>query len=228
VRHNRVRHLLEGLLSPVVEVRDILSDSEARPGDVTLPNWSGGRPLAIDVAVTSPFSVFGMRSENPADSYSDVYKHGKYDKKFRGNSCMFAGLVMETTGGLSQEATSLLKAVFRFGSKRQNIQHCVYAGRAWARLSCNLQTSVAQQILCRIDGWALQPRRTRLSPTSPGSSSSGPTMACAALAPPAAPAVCSPALCSSSALPEPTVHRGASSSPVSPVGLTNPVVSERD
>ena len=35
----------EGLLSPVVELRNILSDSERRPGDV-MPNWSGGRPLA--------------------------------------------------------------------------------------------------------------------------------------------------------------------------------------
>ena len=77
VRHNRVRDLLarfcdEGLLSPVVELRNILSDSDHRPGDVTLPNWSGGRPLAIDVAVTSPFSVAGMHSQEPADTYSEL------------------------------------------------------------------------------------------------------------------------------------------------------------
>ena len=70
VRHNRVRDLLarfcsEGLLSPVVELRNILSESGHRPGDVTVPNWRDGRPLAIDVAVTSPFSGLGH-----ADSYS--------------------------------------------------------------------------------------------------------------------------------------------------------------
>jgi hypothetical protein len=58
------------------------------------------------------------------------------------------------TGGLSQEALSLLKSIFRFAAA--NIQHCVYVGRAWARLSCNLQTSVAQAILNRIDGSVYQ------------------------------------------------------------------------
>src|SRR5579872_6109280 len=137
------------VLSPVVELRNILSDSDHRPGDVTLPNWSGGRPLAIDVAVTSPFSVAGMHSQEPADTYSELRKHNKNQRKFRGKWCMFSALVLEATGELSQEALSLLKAVF---------QHCVSAGRAWARLSCNLQTSVAQAILCRMDGRVIHPR----------------------------------------------------------------------
>src|SRR6185369_15227957 len=100
-RHNRVRDLFarfctEGLLSPVVELRNIFQKSDHRPGDVTLPNWTGGRPLAVDVAVTSPFSAFGMRSENPADSYSHVYKHGKFQRPFRGKWCLFSALVIES------------------------------------------------------------------------------------------------------------------------------------
>ena len=86
------------------ELRNILAESKHRLGRVTLPNWRDGRPLAIDVAVTSPFSAFGMRSLHPADSYSDTYKHKKFQPRFRGKWCMFAALVMESTGGLSQEA----------------------------------------------------------------------------------------------------------------------------
>ena len=161
VRHNRVRDLLarfcgEGLLSPIIECKNLLSSSAHRPGDVTIPNWHAGRPLAIDVAVTSPFNLFGMRTEDPADSYGLINKHRKYDRRFRGREPIFAALVLESTGGLSQEALSLLKSVFRFASRRQNVQHCVYVGRAWARLSCNLQTSVAQSILNRIDGSVYQ------------------------------------------------------------------------
>jgi hypothetical protein len=154
-------------LSPEVERRNIFSDSKHRPGDVTLPNWTGGRPLAIDVAVTSPFSAAGLRATEPAEAYSHTHKHGKFQSRFRGKSCLFAALVMESTGGLTEEALSLLKAIYRFGSKQQNVQHSVYAGRAWARLSCNLQTSVAQAILCRIDGWELQ---RRVAPRSLGTS----------------------------------------------------------
>ena len=60
--------------------------SEHRPGDVTLPNWIG-RPLAVDVAVTSPFSCAGMRAADPADRYSEVNKHGRARKLFRDGLC---------------------------------------------------------------------------------------------------------------------------------------------
>src|SRR4051812_9137552 len=61
-RHNRLRNLLdkictEGMLSPVMEKKGILGDAPGRrPGDVTVPVWSGGKGLAIDVAVTCPFA----------------------------------------------------------------------------------------------------------------------------------------------------------------------------
>ena len=66
VRHNRVRNLVanicrEGLLSPVVEMKNLLTSTARRPGDIVLPNWSNGRPLAVDVAVTSPFTINGMK-----------------------------------------------------------------------------------------------------------------------------------------------------------------------
>jgi hypothetical protein len=58
VRHNRVRDLVdkfarEGHLSPVMEKKGILGDAPGRrPGDVSIPLWSEGKGLAIDVAVT--------------------------------------------------------------------------------------------------------------------------------------------------------------------------------
>jgi hypothetical protein len=62
VRHNRVRNLVnhycvEAMLSPIMEKQGILGPTTGRrPGDVTIPSWSGGDGLAIDVAITSPFS----------------------------------------------------------------------------------------------------------------------------------------------------------------------------
>ncbi len=63
-----------------------------RPGDVTIPVWRANKGLAIDVAVTSPFNLFGMRTEDSADSYGLVYKHRKYDRIFRGKEPIFAAL----------------------------------------------------------------------------------------------------------------------------------------
>ena len=59
IRHNALRNLVnaiasDGVLNPVLEKKGILGPTSGRrPGDVTIPDWSGN-PLAIDVAVTCP------------------------------------------------------------------------------------------------------------------------------------------------------------------------------
>ena len=86
-------------MSPVLEKEGILGETSGRrPGDVTIPIWRGGKGLAVDVAVTSPFSVVGLRSASPADSY-EHRKHRKYDVGFFGTGFEFCTLVLETTGG---------------------------------------------------------------------------------------------------------------------------------
>ena len=144
----------EALLAPILEKSNILGPSDdRRPGDVTLRLWKNGKGLAIDVAVTSPFTSSGVHLKEPAESYAKNNKHARYDKGFEGTDFFFCPLILETTGGLNAEGTSVLKQIFRFGSRRLNLIHSVYAGRAWARLSCNLQSSVAQAILTRTCAW---------------------------------------------------------------------------
>jgi len=59
---------------------------------------------------------------------------------------VFGALVLESTGAVNEEGARILKQIFRFAATKQNTQLSVYVGRAWARLSCNLQTSVSQAI----------------------------------------------------------------------------------
>ena len=159
VRHNRIRNLLdrvchEGLLEPQLEKKGILGPTSGRrPGDVTLPIWADGKGLAIDVAVTSPYSVAGLRSSSPADNYATNHKHSKYESGFVGSGFSFCAMVFETTGGVCEEGSGVLKQIFRFAARNRGTTLSVYAGRAWARLSCNLQTSVSQAILNRVSGF---------------------------------------------------------------------------
>ena len=111
--------------------------------------WQNSMGLAVDVAVTCPFSKTNLTAEEPAEKY-EVRKHTSYDAGFKGTDWRFCALIFETTGGIGEEGQSFLKQLFRFAARQQNQKLCVYAGRAWARLSCNLQTSVAQQILHRV------------------------------------------------------------------------------
>jgi hypothetical protein len=173
VRHNSVRNLVDriatdGLLSPIMEKKGILGPTSGRrPGDVTIPIWTGGKSLAIDVAVTSPFTLGHLRLSSPCEDYADRQKHQKYDDSFRSQPYLFAALVLETTGAINQEGEEVLRQIFRFAAKRLGREFSSFCGRAWARLSCNLQRSVSQAILSRIDGQAgahydLCPRPTQL------------------------------------------------------------------
>ena len=108
--------------------------------------------MAIDVAVTCPFASHNVSMESPCENYADKKKHRKYDASFAGSNYDFAAMVFETTGGLNDQGLQVLRQLFRFAARQENLQLSVYCGRAWARLSCNLQSSVSQAILNRIDG----------------------------------------------------------------------------
>ena len=176
VRHNSLRNLVnkfaaDGLLNPVMEKKGILGPTSGRrPGDVSVRHWSHGKGLAIDIAVTSPFTDAHVRLDNPCESYAWSQKHAKYDEDFKGTEYDFAALVFETTGAINEEGTRVLSQLFRFAAKRLGQEFSSYCGRAWARLSCDLQRSVSQAILSRtVDLPFVPPARS-----SPSMSSSGP------------------------------------------------------
>jgi hypothetical protein len=158
IRHNSMRNFVnsiaaDGKQNPILEKQGILGPTSGRrPGDVTIPCWSDGNGLAIDLAVTCPLIASSVRLENPASEYARAQKHGKYDKQFEGTNYFFCAMVFETLGAINDEGEEVLRALFRFAAKQLGHEFSSYCGRAWARASCCLQRSVAQVILNRIDG----------------------------------------------------------------------------
>jgi hypothetical protein len=61
-------------------------------------------------------------------------------------------MVLETLGAINEEGEAVLQQLFSFAAKNLGREFTSYCSRAWARLSCSLQRSVAQSILNRIDG----------------------------------------------------------------------------
>ena len=158
-RHNRNRNLVgrvseDGHLSPELEKLGILGDQGygdmRRPGDITLPVWAKGKGLAIDVAVIDPLNKTNLKSVDACEQYAADQKHGKYDASFVGSNYDFTVMVFETTGGVCAEGQDILRQLFRFAAKQTKTRYCVYAARAWARVSVSVQRSVTQQILNRM------------------------------------------------------------------------------
>jgi hypothetical protein len=155
-RHNRMRNWVftlakNGLLNPILEKNNILGDvaNRRRPGDVFIPIWRYGRGLAIDVAVVCPVAPSHLDEKEPCEYYGFYNKHERYDAGFEKSDSQFVPLIFETSGAINEEGLLLLKQLIRFASKRVSVCHSVFAGRAWARLQCSLQSVVAQMILNR-------------------------------------------------------------------------------
>ena len=156
-RHNRLRGWLfrladVGRLNPELEKLGILGptdESKRRPGDVSIPLWGNNKGLAIDVAVICPVAPSHVAEEDPCEHYAALQKHARYDAGFVGSRYDFAAMVFETSGAVNKEGQNILKQLIRFASKRENAGNSSYAGRAWARVSCCIQYSVAQSILNR-------------------------------------------------------------------------------
>ena len=158
VRHNALRNFVhsvasDGLLQPQLEKQGILGPTTGRrPGDVTIPDWKHGNGLAIDVAVTSPLTKTSVRLVDPCEDYSERSKHQKYDASFEGSNYYFCAMVFETLGGVNEQGEKVLRQLFTFAAKKLGREFSSYCSRAWGRVSCCLQRSVAQVILNRIDG----------------------------------------------------------------------------
>ena len=60
-------------------------------------------------------------------------------------------MIFETLGAVNVEGEEVLRQLFRFAAKRLGREFTPIVVE-WARMSCNLQRSVAQSILNRIDG----------------------------------------------------------------------------
>jgi hypothetical protein len=67
-------------------------------------------------------------------------------------SLTFSPIVFETLGAINLEGARVLSQVFRWAADRLGREFSSYCGRGWARFSCNLQRSVSQAILNRVDG----------------------------------------------------------------------------
>ena len=123
--------------------------SRRRPGDVSFKSWAPNRGLAVDVAVICPVAASHVNEEEPCEVYAAHHKHARYDDSFKNSNYDFVAMVFETSGAVNAEGLAILKQILRCASKRSGVGHSSYSSRAWARISCCIQISVAQMVLNR-------------------------------------------------------------------------------
>ena len=82
-RHDRIRDKLVSAcssanLSPVVE-KNLIPESQSRPGDIFVPTWKAGKPAAFDVTVTSSLQSNSLTNAATKAGYAlDAADERKY------------------------------------------------------------------------------------------------------------------------------------------------------
>ena len=121
-RHNHLRDAIyntavQACLGPTREDRALIPGSDARPADVLIPNWSGGRDTAMDVTVVNPLqaALVNIASTTPGHALTKRFneKMTKHGENCRRAGMVFLPLPMETLGGWHDQTVSLVK---RLGS----------------------------------------------------------------------------------------------------------------
>jgi len=121
-----------------------------RPADVFLPSLFGGKPAALDIAVTCPLQSLYKDVSCPADHYAINKKHKKYDKGFEGTDIEFIPVVVDAFGHWGTEATDAIKTILTRGADRLSLSRSTYITQGWQRLGVSLQRANSKMVLDRL------------------------------------------------------------------------------
>ena len=119
-RHNAVRDVVfaaaqSAALAPSKETPGVVPNSMSRPADILLPNWSCGRPVALDVHIISPLQqqLVGEASFTPGHALQVGVqrKLAAHLSACRSTGTDFIPLVAETLGGLDRDTIRTVKSI---------------------------------------------------------------------------------------------------------------------
>jgi hypothetical protein len=126
-RHDAVQDALFSILSATGQsvAKEVplqhSADSQARPADLLLAAWQGGKPTAVDVTITHGWNAAASTSSAPIprDNWRpylrrrEEAKHSKYDIPCAQESWSFSALAMGTWGGLGPEGAKVLSRILK-------------------------------------------------------------------------------------------------------------------
>ena len=121
-RHNHLRDVLYGVassanLAPRKEEQALLPGTNAKPADVLIPHWSGGRDTALDVTVVSPLlpNRLAKSVEKPGYTLTQAFndKCRNTLQACQSEGIAFIPLPVETLGGWHEKAVDQIKKLAR-------------------------------------------------------------------------------------------------------------------
>ena len=100
-------------LSPVVEKKNLIQESQSHPGDIFFPTWKAGKPAAFNITVISSLQSNSLINAATKAGYAlDAAEERKYclhDNDCAKMGIIFVPLAIEVLGGISATFNKTLK-----------------------------------------------------------------------------------------------------------------------
>ena len=176
-RHDAVVHAVAAKFNELgikakIEVRDIIADTQRRPGDVALPaGVTGKRRVAVDVTIRTPFAASVLRGAATTIGYAasqgEAAKRGYCEEKCSREGWDFLPFAMEVFGGFGGAAAGLVRRCGRFASRAQSADVVAHIGRTSAHISAAFQRALGASFSRRGISTSLLRERTEREVAGP-------------------------------------------------------------
>ena len=162
-RHDSLRDAIFGVtqtacLGATKEERSLLPDTQARPGDVLIPHWTGGRDTALDMTVINPLQT-GFVAQAAAKAGAAL--EAAYTRKMNqaGEACRREGISFipmpwETLGGWHEETVAQVKKLASAQARQTGEDQSEVTRHLYRRLSVLLTRGNAALLLNRLPSFA--------------------------------------------------------------------------
>jgi hypothetical protein len=163
-RHNQLRDAIYSVaassnLAPRKEENALLPGTSARPADVLIPNWTGGRDTALDVTVVSPLLTDRVDNSitTPGHTLEVAFndKCRDYLQACEREGISFIPLPVETLGGWHKKAVEQFRKLARAQARSTGKEEDDAIRHLFQRLGVLLVKGNAALLLNRIPSFPL-------------------------------------------------------------------------
>jgi hypothetical protein len=158
-RHNIIRDLVNDFCfsaawGPIKEKMFLFPGSSERPADVFIPNFSGGKNLFLDVAITCPLQHKYVvdAAQTPGfscNNYADEVKSKNFQSRVQEEDALYLPAVLESFGGFSRDLPDFFNKLIKSISLRCNDTKSSISKHFYETISCALMKSIARSITSR-------------------------------------------------------------------------------
>jgi hypothetical protein len=159
-RHNNVRDILghsargAGLAAVVIEKKNQIAGSNAKPGDITVQQYHRGfATSAFDVTITHPlqkkFLEIAMEEAGMVAKEAHIRKLEKSLDVCKKADISFVPLAWESTGGTTETVHETVRKWTELEGARGGYPASVIRRNLYAQISCCLQRHLAQSVIDR-------------------------------------------------------------------------------